>query len=468
MDEKGGPVDGSAEDGGYRLLTGWGRTAPTAARVVRPRTAADVGRLLREAAGSGARRGAVARGLGRAYGDAAQCAGGLVLDCSALASGIRLDRAAGTVTASAGTGLAELMAHLLPRGRFVPVTPGTRHVTVGGAIAADIHGKNHHVDSSIGAHVRSLRLVTPDGTEHAIGPGRDPELFWATVGGMGLTGVVTEATIGVLPVETAAVRVDTDRTPDLDAALALMSASDHRYRYTVCWIDLMARGAATGRGVLTRAHHARPADLPPRLRRDPLAYAPRTLVAAPPLVPPRLLSPWSVRAFNAAYHARAPRRARGDIQGLGSFFHPLDAVRGWNRLYGPRGLVQYQFVVPFGAEDTLRRIVERLAAAGAPSFLAVLKRFGSGTPAPLSFPMPGWTLALDLPAEVPGLAALLRSFDTAVAAAGGRIYLAKDARARAADVHAMYPRLPEWRAVRARADPEGVLTSDLARRLELV
>ncbi|MFC3994970.1 FAD-binding protein [Nocardiopsis sediminis] len=472
--------DRPAEKGGHRLLTGWGRTAPTAARVVRPRTAAEAGRLLREAAAAGTGagrgadddggvgRGAIARGLGRSYGDAAQCAGGLVLDCTGLAPGIRLDRAAGTVTASAGTALSDLMAHLLPRGRFVPVTPGTRHVTVGGAIAADIHGKNHHADSSIGAHVRSLRLVTPDGTEHVLGPGRDPELFWATVGGMGLTGVVTEATLDVIPVETAAVRVDTDRTPDLDAALALMSASDHRYRYTVCWIDLMARGAATGRGALTRAHHARAADLPPRLRRDPLAYAPRTLATAPAAVPPGMLNRWSVRAFNAAYHARAPRRARDRIQGIGSFFHPLDAVRGWNRLYGPRGLVQYQFVVPFGAEGTLRRIVERLAAAGAPSFLAVLKRFGDGTPAPLSFPMPGWTLALDLPAGLPGLAALLRSFDTAVAEAGGRIYLAKDSRANATDVHAMYPRLPEWQATRSRADPDGILTSDLARRLELV
>ncbi len=198
----------------------------------------------------------------------------LVVDCADLAPGFRIDPASATVTASAGTSLADLMERLLAHGYFVPVTPGTRHVTVGGAIGADIHGKNHHVDSSFGAHVRSLTLVTPDGAERRIGPEHDPELFWATVGGMGLTGVITDATFDVIPVETASARVDTDRTRDLDSALALMSATDDRYHYTVCWIDLLARGAATGRGVLTRAHHATLEDLPPRLRRAPCATTP--------------------------------------------------------------------------------------------------------------------------------------------------------------------------------------------------
>ncbi|MFW5420189.1 FAD-binding oxidoreductase [Nocardiopsis sp. CNT-189] len=447
-----------------RLLTGWGRTAPTAATVARPRTAAEAAALLQQA---GPGRGAIPRGLGRSYGDAAQCAGGLVLDTAELAPGFRLDPAAGTVTAAAGTSLAELMERLLPHGRFLPVTPGTRQVTVGGAIAADIHGKNHHADSSFGAHVRRLNLVAPDGAEHTVGPDRDPELFWATVGGMGLTGLITEAEFAVVPVETSAVRVDTDRTADLDEALALMSATDHRYHHTVCWIDLLATGRATGRGVLTRGRHARAAELPARLRRDPLRFRDRSLPAVPPRVPSGLLNTWSVRAFNAAYYARAPRRDRDRITGVGPFFHPLDAVRGWNRLYGPAGLVQYQFAVPFGAEPVLRGIVSRLAAVGAPSFLAVLKRFGPGTPAPLSFPRPGWTLALDLPADLPGLARLLTSFDERVLEAGGALYLAKDSRAAPGAIRAMYPRLDEWRAVRARVDPDGVLTSDLARRLEL-
>ncbi|TDQ52008.1 FAD-binding oxidoreductase [Actinorugispora endophytica] len=448
------------------LLTGWGRTGPSRATVARPRTADELALLLREAARPGG-HGLIARGLGRSYGDAAQCAGGLVADCAELEPGHRLDTASGTVTASAGTSLDRLTRYLVPRGYFVPVTPGTRHVTVGGAVGADIHGKNHHVDSSFGAHVRSLTLVTPDGTAHRIGPDRDAELFWATVGGMGLTGVVTEAAFAVLPIETSRMRVDTDRTPDLDAALALMDESDDRYRYTVCWIDLLARGRALGRGVLTRAHHATRDELPPAARRAPLRFAPGAVAGVPRHVPPRLLNPLTVRAFNAAYHARAPRVRRDEIQDMAGFFHPLDALRDWNRVYGPRGLVQYQFMVPFGEEGTLRRIAERLAERRAASFLAVLKRFGRGTPAPLSFPGPGWTLALDLPAGLPGLAALLTGLDELVLDAGGRIYLAKDSRAAAPAVHAMYPGLERWRRVRDRVDPDRVLVSDLSRRLGL-
>lgn len=447
------------------LLTGWGRTAPTAARVVRPRSAAQVARALAEAGP----RGVLARGLGRSYGDAAQAAGGTVLDCTELTGPIRLDADRGEVTVPAGVSFDRLIAHLLERGYFVPVTPGTRQVTVGGAIAADVHGKNHHADSSLGAHVRSLTLAAPTGEALTLTPdGGDAELFRATLGGMGLTGVVTEATLAVLPVETSYMRVDTDRTDSLDATLDLMSRTDADYRYTVCWVDLLAKGSAMGRGVLTRADHAGPRDLPPALRRDPLRHRAGSPLAAPPWAPPGLLNSWTVGAFNAVYRGAAPRRRRGEAQPIAGFFHPLDAVRGWNRLYGPHGLVQYQFVVPFGAEDTLVRIMEGLSRAGAPSFLTVLKRLGEGTGGHLSFPRPGWTLAVDLPAGLPGLGRMLRRFDELLLAADGRLYLAKDGRADAETVHAMYPDLPAWRKVRERVDPDGVLVSDLARRLRLL
>ncbi|GAA2892481.1 FAD-binding oxidoreductase [Streptosporangium fragile] len=439
------------------FLTGWGRTAPTPARLARPRSAGQVAELVR---GAGA-RGVAARGLGRAYGDAAQNAGGLVLDCTGL-TGWTLDEAAGTVTAAAGVSLHELLAGLVPRGWFLPVSPGTRHVTVGGAIAADVHGKNHHVDGSFGAHVRSLTLVTADGVSRALRPG-DP-LFWATVGGMGLTGVITGAVFGCVPVATSRMRVDVERTRDLDHTLETMAATDDRYRYTVAWIDLLARGGRMGRSVLTRGDHAVPDEL---LRgADPLAYAPRARLAAPPWAPDGLLNPLTVRAFNEAWYRRARTRS-GLIQDIAPFFHPLDGVDGWNRMYGSRGLVQYQFAVPFGEEGTLRRIVSRLSAEGVVSFLTVLKRFGPGTPGMLSFPLPGWTLALDIPAGRPGLARLLSAFDDWVAAAGGRVYLAKDSRMSAASAAAMYPRLPEWRKIRDEADPDGVFRSDLARRLGL-
>ncbi|WP_214408571.1 FAD-binding oxidoreductase [Sphaerisporangium fuscum] len=439
-------------------LTGWGRTAPTRATLARPATVDELAALVATAG----RRGVIARGLGRSYGDAAQNAGGLVLDGTAL-TGWTFDERDGTVTAQAGVSLHELMLRLVPRGWFVPVTPGTRHITVGGAVAADVHGKNHHVDSSFGAHVRSLTLVTAGGEVRVLSPADD--LFWATVGGMGLTGVVVEATFACVPVETSRMRVDIERTRDLDHTLEVMTATDDDYRYTVAWIDLMARGASMGRSVLTRGDHARRADL--RGKGDPLAFAPATRLAAPAWVPGGLLNPLTVRAFNEVWYAKAPKARRGVIQGIAPFFHPLDGVRGWNRLYGSRGFVQYQFVVPFGQEATLRRVVGRLSARRVASFLAVLKRFGPGTPGMLSFPLPGWTLALDIPVAGDGLARLLDEFDEWVVAAGGRLYLAKDSRMSAAVVEAMYPELGRWRKVRDAADPRGVFRSDLARRLRL-
>ncbi|WP_406318400.1 FAD-binding oxidoreductase [Streptosporangium sp. NBC_01639] len=439
------------------FLTGWGRTAPTPARLARPRSAEEVAELVRRAPG----RGVAARGLGRSYGDAAQNSGGLVLDCTALTSW-SLDESTGLVTAAAGVSLHDLMAALVPRGWFVPVTPGTRYVTVGGAVAADVHGKNHHAESSFGAHLRSLILVTADGGSRTLTP--DSALFWATVGGMGLTGVITEAVFRCLPITTSRMRVDVERTRDLDHTLETMTATDDRYRYTVAWIDLLASGGRMGRSVLTRGDHADRDELPRGA--DPLAFAPASRLKAPPWAPNGLLNPVTVRAFNEAWYRRARPRT-GLVQGIAPFFHPLDSVDGWNRVYGSNGFVQYQFVVPFGAEATLRRIVSRLSAEGVVSFLSVLKRFGPGTPGMLSFPVPGWTLALDIPAGRRGLAGLLREFDDWVAESGGRIYLAKDSRMPAETMAAMYPRLGEWRKVRDEVDPGGVFRSDLARRLGL-
>ncbi|WP_435172647.1 FAD-binding protein [Actinacidiphila sp. bgisy145] len=444
-------------------VTGWGRTAPTAARLLRPGTYEEAVEAVRACDD----RGAIARGLGRAYGDAAQNAGGAVLDMTALDRIHEIDAVGGVVTCDAGVSLHRLMEVLLPLGWFVPVTPGTRYVTVGGAIGADIHGKNHHVSGSFSRHVRAFELLTGDGETRLVTPEAEPELFWATAGGMGLTGVVLAATLQLLPVETSLMTVDTERATDLDDLMARLTATDHRYRYSVAWIDLLARGARTGRAVLTRGDHAPLAALPVRARRDPLAFRPRRLPAAPRPAPDGLLGRTSVGLFNELWYRKAPRERRGQLQKLASFFHPLDGLPDWNLVYGRSGFVQYQFVVGHGQEETLRSVVRRLSTRGCPSFLAVLKRFGAGDPGWLSFPMAGWTLALDLPARLPGLGTLLDELDEEVAAAGGRVYLAKDSRLRPETLTRMYPRLDDFRSLRARYDPRGAITSDLARRLAL-
>ncbi|MFJ7177042.1 FAD-binding protein [Streptomyces massasporeus] len=445
----------------HTTVTGWGRTAPTAAWVVRPRSYEEAAAAVRDCGA----RGGIPRGLGRAYGDAAQNAGGSVLDMTALDRVHAIDADGGTVLCDAGVSLHRLMEVLLPLGWFVPVTPGTRYVTVGGAIGADIHGKNHHVSGSFARHVLALELLTADGEIRTVIPGTP--LFDATAGGMGLTGVILTATIRLQPVETSLMSVDTERATDLDDLMARLAATDHRYRYSVAWIDLLARGAATGRAVLTRGDHAPLDALPARLRRDPLAFRTPRLPATPEILPEGLLSRTTVGLFNELWYRKAPRARTGRLQRISPFFHPLDGVPHWNRVYGRGGFVQYQFVVGYGREDALRRIVRRISERRCPSFLAVLKRFGESAPGWLSFPVPGWTLALDIPAGLPGLGAFLDELDEEIAAAGGRVYLAKDARLRPELLAAMYPRLDDFRELRAQLDPRGVFVSDLARRLSL-
>ncbi len=437
------------------LLTGWGRTAPTRARVHRPAADAELAALLAGANG----RGAIARGLGRSYGDAAQNAGGDVLTMTGLDRVEHFDAERGVLTAGAGLALGELARVALPQGWFSPVMPGTSHVTLGGAIAADVHGKNHHADGAFSAHVESFELLTPAGGRLTVTREQDPDSFRATAGGMGLTGVIARATVRLTRVESDRAVVDTERARDLDDVMDRMEREDAGYRHSVAWVDCLER-RRLGRSVLIRANHAAAGERPAG------AYERGRSLAVPPGIPGGLLAPLTVRAFNELYYRRAPREQRGRLEPLDSFFHPLDGVRDWNRLYGPRGLLQYQFVVPFGAHETLRAILERLAAERRPAFLAVLKRFGAGH-GMLSFPSPGWTLAVDLPAGDPSLRRTLDAFDEQVAAAGGRVYLAKDSRMRPELLEAMYPELPAWRAVRERLDPERRLRSDLARRLGL-
>jgi decaprenylphospho-beta-D-ribofuranose 2-oxidase len=247
--------------------------------------------------------------------------------------------------------------------------------------------------------------------------------------------------------------------------MATIAETDDRNRYSVAWVDSLARGRHLGRAVLTTGDHARADDLPEGGRGERLAFAAGTRLAAPPWAPGGLINPLTVAAFNEAWFRKAPRWRRDELTSIGAFFHPLDGVAGWNRIYGRRGFVQYQFVVPFSRSDVVRLVLEELSHARCPSFLTVLKRFGTGNPGPLSFPMAGWTLALDLPAATPGLARRLDRLDEQVVAAGGRIYLAKDSRMRPELLADMYPELDQWRKIREQLDPGNRLCSDLARRL---
>jgi decaprenylphospho-beta-D-ribofuranose 2-oxidase len=437
------------------VVSGWGGVDSAAVSVLRP---PDVDALCDGVAALSERRfpGAIARGMGRSYGDAAQRHGGVVLDATALTD-FALDAHTGQVRAQAGVTLGRLLAALAPAGWVLPVVPGTQHVTVGGAIAADIHGKNHGGAGAFGKHVRALGLLTASGELRELGPDHDPNLFHATIGGMGLTGVIVWASIALRRLPSAMLSVDSDRVQGLDDALGLLDAPGGEFR--VAWLDLLGPGPV--RGIVTRARHT---DEP-----DPRgATTVRARFTMPARWPGGLLRPALVRAHNAYRFRRSPKKARGVPESYGAHMFPLDGLRAWPRLYGRSGLVQYQFVVPRGHEHVLDRVIGAVRRSSVPCYLAVLKDFGPEGESLLSFPMAGWTLALDMPAGAPGLTPLLDTCDQWVAGAGGRVYLAKDGRLRPDVLAAMYPRLAQWRAIRDRHDPNGVWASDLGVRTGLV
>ncbi len=448
-------------------LSGWGRTAWTVADLVHTNDVSEMKQVINQ---SGA-RGVIARGLGRSYGAASQNAGGSVLEITAEGDphGIDalLDSTTGVLDVASSVSLDSILRMSVPRGWFVPVTPGTRFVTVGGAIASDVHGKNHHFDGSFGQHVSSITLLLASGEVVELTPQLNPEWFWATVGGMGLTGIILRARVSMLPIESSRVRVETERLTNFDAVCEAMSGdgADNDYRYSVCWIDLLATGSSMGRGVLTRGEHASAADVKDD---DVLAYDPRLKVPAPSWVPNGLLNKWSIKAFNEVWYRKAPGSRHVSIESIPQFFHPLDGVHQWNRLYGKQGFIQYQFIVPLDRIDVLRAVIETFSSAGVASFLAVLKRMGPQNLSPMSFPTEGWTLTLDIAAGIKGLPELLSRVDNMVLDAGGRHYLAKDSHVSPTAVRRGYPRLDEWMRTRDAMDPNGLWRSDLARRLGLV
>ncbi|MEC3975683.1 FAD-binding oxidoreductase [Amycolatopsis sp. H20-H5] len=447
-----------------QTLTGWARTSPTVADVL---STPDVEAIARAVTQAG-ERGVVARGLGRSYGDPAQNAGGLVVDMTPLNRVHSIDADSAIVDVDAGVSLDQLMREGLPHGLWVPVLPGTRQVTIGGAIANDIHGKNHHSAGSFGNHVVSMDLLTADGQVRTITPdGPESDLFWATVAGIGLTGIILRAKIRMTRTETAYFKADIQRTANLDETLELVTdGSEDNYTYSSGWFDSMSRGKKLGRAAFQRGSLAKLDELPPKLRADPLKFNPGQLVTLPDVFPNGLANKLSFTAIGELYYRKTAKNARDQIQSLVAFYHPLDLFGEWNRAYGSKGFLQYQFSTPLNAHDDLRRILQKVADSGHVSFLNVFKQMGEGNAAPLSFPHPGWMVCLDFPIKA-GLSRFCQELDEDVLALGGRLYTAKDSRTTPENFAKMYPRLEEWRKVRASVDPEGVFASDMSRRLEL-
>jgi decaprenylphospho-beta-D-ribofuranose 2-oxidase len=406
--------------------------------------------------------------LGRSYGDAAlNHQGGLFL-MERLDRFLSFDPESGRLRCESGVTIKEILEVFVPRGWFLPVTPGTQYVTMGGALACDVHGKNHHKHGCLSGHVEEFLLLRADGRRIRCSKRENPEIFWATAGGLGLTGVIMELTINLRPIASAFMKVDYHRTRDLDETMGRLEEQDSGYDYSVAWIDCLASGRNLGRAVLIRGNHAAAEDLDGKRAAAPLKSKPARRWSVPFYLPGGILNRYSVRAFNSLYYRRSPRRRTGVLVDLESFFYPLDSVLEWNRFYGKRGFVQFQCALPFETSRAgLALLLQRLSQTGNASFLAVLKRFGGGQGL-LSFPFPGYTFAMDIPISGKGLFGFLEELDQLVLAHGGRIYLAKDARMSPGMVEPMYPGLKEWRRIKKELDPGGLFSSDLCRRLQLV
>ena len=406
----------------------------------------------------------VARGNGRSYGDSTLNPD-RVVSTLGRSRMLAFDGIAGRVTCESGLLLADLLRMIVPNGWFVPVTPGTQYVTLGGMLAAAVHGKNGP-RPGFGAHVEALTLLTPDGTRHRCTSRKNAELFRATIGGMGLTGVVLDLTFTLIPIETAWIRQETIATADLEETLALFEADAPTWPYTVAWFDCLSRAPARGRAIFQRARHAFAAEIAPR-HGAPLHPPRRAHRRIPMFFPDAVLNGWTVRAFNEAYYRAGRLKAGTALLDYAAFFYPLDTLEEWNRIYGRRGFTQYQCVLPRAAARAgLDALLERIAASGQGSFLAVLKRLGEDRSGYLSFPLDGYTLALDFPLTRTTLS-LLDALDRIVVHHGGRLYLAKDARTSPGAFAAGYDTLDDFREIRARVDPARRISSRQAVRLQL-
>jgi decaprenylphospho-beta-D-ribofuranose 2-oxidase len=439
-------------------LSGWGGNLRADCVLREPELPGEIAAALDRA-------GTIARGLGRSYGDAALNGGGQVLGLRRVDRYLAFDAEAGVLTCEAGASLEQIIRDFAPRGWFPMITPGTKFVTVGGCIANDVHGKAHHVQGAFSACVDDMTVLLASGDVVRASRDENADLFWATFGGMGLLGVVLTARLRLRKIETTFFRQKAVPVNDLEAMLAALEENDRAYSYSVATLDVMATGARLGRGVLSVGEHATRDELPATLATDPLRVSGSPKVTVPFELPELTLNPLTIRAVNT--FIQRSLRGKPSVGHYEGFFYPLDVIAHWNRGYGRRGFVQYQFVVPFadGARH-LRAILGAILSSGELPFLNVLKRLGKESGGLLSFPREGYTFAIDFPVRA-NTVALLHRLDAMVRDAGGRIYLGKDSYVEAAMFRAMYPAIDRWLAVKAKYDPRGVFTSDLARRVGL-
>ena len=441
-------------------LEGWGRYKRISGEVMRAESRADMQAAIAARAG----RAVLARGMGRAYGDAALLTDGTTLLTERLNRILGFDAETGWLRCEAGVTIDEIVRLFLPRGFFPPVVPGTRYVSVAGALASDIHGKNHHAAGSWSTHVREVELLKSTGEIVVCDADQESQLFWATAGGQGLTGVILSMEVRLIPVESDAIAMRSTRVRNLDEFFEASSAATD-WPYNVGWIDGLAKGASLGRGIFMAGRHA-PAGT--KARKGPLGLIPSRLMSGRYLQSNLLLNGLTGRIFNMAYYRKQLRRTVSKNIGAIPYFFPLDAVHRWNLLYGSRGFFQYQYVVPPDTDQAaLRQTLTEISSSGTLPLLGVIKEFGSEKHGGLSFPIPGVTVALDFPNQGERSLSLFSRLDDIVADAGGRVYLTKDARLGREAFRRMYPDWERWKAVRDAADPDGAFQSDLSRRLGL-
>ena len=445
-------------------LSGWGRYPTSQAAVTRPERQHEVVDALRGQNGQAAPL--IARGAGKAYGDAALNGDGCVVSMVRLNRFIEFDRERGYLTCEAGVTLREALEVCVPEGWCLTVTPGTATATVGGCLACDVHGKNHHVVGSFSRHVDNAKILTAAGEAVTCSPDRESDLFWATAGGMGLTGIILEVTLRLQRIETAFISTRSVVTRDLEETFRCIEQTGSS-TYSVAWLDGVRRGRWLGRGIVMLGEHAKLSDLPVPTRAAPLALGDFRVRSLPFGLPSALLGRPLALTFNEMVYRRLGATKPSLVE-MQRYFYPLDALDNWNRLYGSNGFLEYQVILPSAqALNSVRAMLELLHDAGQVSFFTSLKQLGANSGGHISFPMPGYAFSFDVPAGNKAAMTLLDRCDDITMAAGGRVYLAKDARLSSGVFASMYPRHREWLQIVRRFNAAGMFGSDMSRRLEL-